>query len=704
MRAQALGEVVEFAERWASPQFDPRAVAVRHDGWTARGSNYHATEAEGVLRFTPLAETAVAPLELELIEVGRASELVPVETGSPRANGLELAAQVSPGVEQRFRAEERGLYHSLHFEQRPAGEGELVARFEITFKGECSFDEAGRLVLAANGAPSMRVGAVVGIDAAGRRAFGDLRMNGGHLEYVLPASFVERAQFPLVLDPLIESLTPLGTFHLALHEPQLSFDAASQRYLLVACFEPQVATGFAPIRDVDGYLFDAELNAIGSVIPIEWTSDPGLEPRVTNVRGPALFVVRHRQPGIVGTSEYLDAIDPWTGALVQGLAGVGGPAVLGGNRIETDSRFVIPHENAGFDTSLEVDRVVVPPPGVSWHSTAAATNCSHPGATSTLVASRSGGDAGRFAFVTSTPSGSCGGFFDLDAAPFAATFDVPGHVQLSAIDGDGGWFLLAYAATDGALEGRALLLREDGTLVEHPTRRLHPADANVPLDELHVGCAGDRFVVAFSGTDEVTGIDHLIFTIHDPRSGVSTPYDFIDLHSPGLRNLELAMEWASGAESDRGLLVWEAFDADRPIGLHAQRLRAPGGGTYALHGGGCTGGGSLRVSAPMTSEQALLLQLVEADPSATLAFFTTGSGLLPWSCGSCTFNVQYATLDTAPVVGGVARTSLALPPDPSFVPGERFLQAVVLAPTGTFGCPMAPRWAATDVVGVTFGP
>ena len=54
----------------------------------------------------------------------------------------------------------------------------------------------------------MRIGTVLGIDARGRTSPGALRVVGNVVELSLPASFVDSAELPLILDPLVGYILP----------------------------------------------------------------------------------------------------------------------------------------------------------------------------------------------------------------------------------------------------------------------------------------------------------------------------------------------------------------------------------------------------------------------------------------------------------------------------------------------------------------
>jgi len=56
----------------------------------------------------------------------------------------------------------------------------------------------------------VHMGTVTGIDHRGVRARGTIRRDGDCVELSLPASFVDRAAFPLVLDPFVSNALPIS--------------------------------------------------------------------------------------------------------------------------------------------------------------------------------------------------------------------------------------------------------------------------------------------------------------------------------------------------------------------------------------------------------------------------------------------------------------------------------------------------------------
>ncbi|MEO0652534.1 MAG: hypothetical protein AAFZ65_17810, partial [Planctomycetota bacterium] len=107
------------------------------------------------------------------------------------------------GLTERYEVSAQGVYQSFVFDERPAGQGDLVVRGSLDTVLFADPAADGGLDLTWNGRDGIHYGGVVGIDADGDRVRGGLRLVNGSLELSLPATFVDTADYPIVLDPLI---------------------------------------------------------------------------------------------------------------------------------------------------------------------------------------------------------------------------------------------------------------------------------------------------------------------------------------------------------------------------------------------------------------------------------------------------------------------------------------------------------------------
>ena len=134
-----------------------------------------------------------------------------------------------PNVDEQFTTRTDGLKHSFVFAHRPAGDGDLIVQLAIDTT--LHSDESGSLWFDRD-EYGLTIGDVVGIDANGKRCMGAKRLHDGGLELRLPASFVDSAQYPLELDPLISTAVD-GLAGYDIDFPDVAYDAASDCYCVV---------------------------------------------------------------------------------------------------------------------------------------------------------------------------------------------------------------------------------------------------------------------------------------------------------------------------------------------------------------------------------------------------------------------------------------------------------------------------------------
>ncbi|MCA8951992.1 MAG: hypothetical protein KDE27_20955 [Planctomycetes bacterium] len=109
------------------------------------------------------------------------------------------------GIVERYEILTDGVEQSFVIAERPAA-GDLAITGLVSSPlrlPESAAAHAGLMFTLADGRDAVRYGAAVAIDANGRRFPVSSRCDGGAITLELPAADVERAAFPLVVDPLI---------------------------------------------------------------------------------------------------------------------------------------------------------------------------------------------------------------------------------------------------------------------------------------------------------------------------------------------------------------------------------------------------------------------------------------------------------------------------------------------------------------------
>ena len=197
-----------------SARIEPRSLSFRDaydlhreaDVLRGGGPEYAVVFDRRGLEFTP-ALGSRAPrnhpfrFTLESIDRGGASILSIDQRGAePRQHGTTASYQRSPAIVERYDLGPDGVELSFVFRDPLPGSGDLVVRgriaTELTPAATGQFEDGVSFEL--QGVGGVHVGAVTGIDAAGRRTPGSLRCDGAHLELVLPARFVDTATYPLI--------------------------------------------------------------------------------------------------------------------------------------------------------------------------------------------------------------------------------------------------------------------------------------------------------------------------------------------------------------------------------------------------------------------------------------------------------------------------------------------------------------------------
>ncbi|MBL8722907.1 MAG: hypothetical protein JNK49_02625 [Planctomycetes bacterium] len=184
----------------------------------AVGPDYKAALRPGGIDFVPALPTAPhnRVWSLRLDRITRGSELLHAATTdasapAPKWYGGEVTYQRG-GIVEHYRVDARGLELSFIFNDRPAGDGDLVVHCKVGGGLQPEQLTDGTLRFTDGQFGGVHVGHVTGIDARGERCRGELAMVDGQLELRLPDAFVDTAQFPLVLDPWLStaSLVPQG--------------------------------------------------------------------------------------------------------------------------------------------------------------------------------------------------------------------------------------------------------------------------------------------------------------------------------------------------------------------------------------------------------------------------------------------------------------------------------------------------------------
>ncbi|MCR9245833.1 MAG: hypothetical protein NXI31_12445 [bacterium] len=270
-------------------RFGPAAPAVlrRSGALWAVGRDYKARFDAAGVEFVP-AFGAVAPHNLPVriacSAIGRESGLQLVERVEPQAfhDRIEFRRRAAT---ERYEVRREGLAQSFVFERLPTGVGDLIVRCALATELDVTAVADG-LRLERAGIGGLTIMGVAGIDAAGRRVAGAIRRDDDAFELVLPAAFVESAELPLVLDPLIGSVFHSVATNLDDRDPDVAYDHSNDLYLVV--FQRVYS---AADHDIHGQRVARDGTLVGGRIHIELSTSGEFDPAVANVNDRDTFVL-----------------------------------------------------------------------------------------------------------------------------------------------------------------------------------------------------------------------------------------------------------------------------------------------------------------------------------------------------------------------------------------------------------------------------
>jgi hypothetical protein len=328
----------------------------------ARGIEYAAA-------FGTRAQTTQTA-RFDLVGFGRAQGTFTL--GAPDAPDLSTGKAIyerGGGVSEIYETRRDGLYQSFVFSAPPAGAGDLVVRIAV----ESSLARAGAangLALEAPGLGAITIGAVTGIDANGARVDGALRWSGGELELSLPASFVDAAAYPLVLDPLLGTEFEVDSDLGDLYDdsaPAIAHDWSAGNYLIVWSRSFALADS-----DIRGQRVADNGALVGGLLAIEsgdTISPSANSPAVGNVNLTNMYLVAWESAsGFLAQSNILcRSVNPATGALSTTTLTIAAsatydidPAIGGEVQVSDDEVMVVWSE---FDAGIRARQVNVPASG-----------------------------------------------------------------------------------------------------------------------------------------------------------------------------------------------------------------------------------------------------------------------------------------------------------------------------------------------------
>jgi hypothetical protein len=267
-------------------------------GLWARGANWKLNVSDRGATFYPMTRemTRHVPLELAAPEVRIGGR--PISTDEPRtlSRSADALAADRGGFVERWNLSLDSVEQTFEFATLPS-RGELVIDLPITSEWVYRGRDNG-LLFHAPGLGDVRYGDVMTRDAAGRSVATASEFLGDRIRLRVPESFVVSARLPLVVDPVVEFLVLESSAALSVHDPKTSYDAASDRYLMVFATNLEYISGDS---DLIGYLLDGD-GALISTLALDLTTNRTYVPDVCNLWSTAYFVVAYTNISLVAVN------------------------------------------------------------------------------------------------------------------------------------------------------------------------------------------------------------------------------------------------------------------------------------------------------------------------------------------------------------------------------------------------------------------
>ncbi len=244
LRGDAASAVPQAWERaplvtdQASPfDAEDRHAHVHHDVdangtcWV-RGRGYKASASAMGFSFTPFLGSDAPrnfPLRMQLVEVARGGEEIDLEHGGAAERSGDRIVLQRGAVEVRYDVATEGVEQSFMLESAPGG-GDLGLSLKV--ETELAFTETEDGFRFSNKLGGVDYGAATVFDAVGKSAAVAASWSNGQIQLTVPASFLEGAAWPVVIDPLLTPFTiASGTADLS--SPDTAFDRVFNRYTVV---------------------------------------------------------------------------------------------------------------------------------------------------------------------------------------------------------------------------------------------------------------------------------------------------------------------------------------------------------------------------------------------------------------------------------------------------------------------------------------
>lgn len=180
--------------------------------------------------FLPVLEgEEPSAVSLRLVDARRGESTMELHHGKSAIRAADRFVLDRGAVEVRYDLTPDGVEQSFALDV-PSGEGDLILEVEATSDLELARDAEGIHWQGPRG--GVRYGAAVAFDGTGRRIGVPARITDRGIELRVPDAFLDAAEGPIVVDPLISTFT-LGLGQTNFAQFALAYDADADRYCVV---------------------------------------------------------------------------------------------------------------------------------------------------------------------------------------------------------------------------------------------------------------------------------------------------------------------------------------------------------------------------------------------------------------------------------------------------------------------------------------
>lgn len=693
-------------------------------GLRADGPDYEAKFRAGTFEYTPafgMAAPHDLPVRFRLVSIQRGGQDV-LRPGTHRPcahqDGRRAVFAYPGGIREAYEVRVDGVEQTFTFGEPLPGRGDLVVRgeFETELAADSFAETAGGLQFAS---PYGRVtlGAVTGIDANGARSGGSMRFDGTHLELRLPASFVDGAAYPMVLDPLIGTGLDLGAPHENDSDPDVAHDASSGQYCVA-----WTRTFSASHRAIRVQRVSSSGTPVGSLVSLG-SSGISSNPTVANVNATNRFLIAWQHASSPVGPHDIRACAIGTNGLVSittTLVGTAGdeiqPAAGNEPTFAEDEALLVWNDRG---VGIRGVQVRVPSGTSSPAPIGGVRNLSfHAGDSHPAITKGTGGIGRRvvtwqrqfastaiFAIATDRNLNPLGGE-RLVASVNGIDEDRPD------VAGDGSQFLVVYERQEGVgATARDIWCRPmrydpaQGSLQTDGAARPLADDPGQDERQATIGLCGPKYVVAWSEAAAAFADFDVKALSLDPSDCSACSLEITVRNSAEFdAQPVVATEFESGSTDDDAMIAFSSsdvsdnFDGDVRFELYSA---IGSGGPVTSVAPGCAGGGLATVQGAFALANEVTIQLNGASTSISAAALHIGIPGNHVPCGACTILVPFLAVPVQ-MASGFASQSFPIECSPDFL-GVSFEFQFAAIGTGTAPCPIVPGVAVSNIVNAEFG-